>query len=80
MSEIVLMLERPFATESRKWPMKPIDKAGMRARKSVADRMRMFVATLMGRFTTTSEEVLQHAQSEQLIDAARRKEHGTAAG
>ncbi len=51
--------------------MKPIDKAKTSARRSVADRMRMFIATLMGQFTTAPEELLQRAESELLIDQQR---------
>ena len=59
--------------------MKTIDQAKMRARKSVAVQIRIFIAALMGQFKTTPEEVLRRAQSEQLIDEERRKDGRTAA-
>jgi hypothetical protein len=59
--------QRALRNRKQEAAMKPIDKAKTSARRSVTDRMRMFIVALMGQFTTTPEELLQRAESELLI-------------
>ena len=46
--------------------MRPVDKAKQKARRIVAERFRVFVATLMTRFVTTPAELWKRAETSAL--------------